>query len=256
MEPLRVQRAGRGDGRDLVGEDVEREGEEVLAAVVVPGAELLLVGGRALERQAALDFLHLQVDADLLPLLADHLGDLRVLHELPAERHDLDAQPALAVGAQPVALRVLLGQADLVQHLVGFLHVQRGPELPVLRPRVVLVGVHRDHRARRAGAQPERLVDLVTVDPERERAAEVRRVEPLADLRIRVVVQVELDDQVTVVAGVEVDLVVALLLVLEEHGELAEVHVPRGIVVLAGDGAQVDDLEVLGQREHDLVDVG
>src|SRR5207244_2580570 len=104
---------------DHEGEYVGREGEEVLAAVVVPGAELLLVGGRALDREAALDLLHLEVDADLLPLLADHLGDLRVLHELAAERHDLDAQPALAVTAKPIALGVLLREPDLVEHLVG-----------------------------------------------------------------------------------------------------------------------------------------
>src|SRR5206468_4988095 len=58
VEPLDVQRPRRGDGGELEGEHVEREREEVLAAVVVPGAELLLVGGRALEREAALDLLH------------------------------------------------------------------------------------------------------------------------------------------------------------------------------------------------------
>src|SRR6266851_2804598 len=113
VEPLDVERPGGGDRGELEGEDVERKREEVLAAVVVPRPELLLVRLRALEGQAALDLLHLEVDADLLPLLADHLRDLRVLHELAAERHDLDAQPALAVGAQAVALRVLLREADL-----------------------------------------------------------------------------------------------------------------------------------------------
>src|SRR5689334_16262226 len=89
VEPLHVERPRGGHGGQLEGEHVEREGEEVLAAVVVPGGELLLVGLRALEGQAALDLLHLQVDADLLPLFPDHLGDLRVLHELAPERHDL-----------------------------------------------------------------------------------------------------------------------------------------------------------------------
>ena len=128
--------------------------------------------------------------------------------------------------AQAVALGVLLGQPDLVQHLVGLLHVERGPHLPVLRARVVLVAVRGHDRARRARAQPERLVDLVAVDAERQRAAEVGRVQPLGDLGVGVVVQVELDDHVAaVVAGVEIDLVVALLLVLEEHRQLAEVDV-------------------------------
>ena len=93
----------------------------MLAAVIVPGAELLLVGGRALDGQAALDLLDLEVDADLLPLLADHLGDLRVLHELAAERHDLDAQPALAVAAQAVALGVLLARPILSSISLAFL---------------------------------------------------------------------------------------------------------------------------------------
>src|SRR5215471_20021458 len=170
MEPLDVERPGGGHRGQLEGEHVEREGEEVLAAVVVPRAQLLLVRGGALEREAALDLLHLEVDADLLPLLADHLRDLRVLHELPAQRHDLDAEPALAVRAKPIALRVLLREPDLVEHLVGLLDVERRPQLPVLRPGVVLVGVRRHHRARRARAEPERLVDLVAVDPERQRA--------------------------------------------------------------------------------------
>src|SRR6266496_2577839 len=132
VEPLDVERPGRGDGGELEGEDVEREGGEVLATVVIPCRELLLVGGGPLESQAPLDFLYLKVDADLLPLLANHLGDLRILDELAAQRHDLDAQAALAVRAQAVALRILLGQADLVEHLVGLLDVERGPELPVL----------------------------------------------------------------------------------------------------------------------------
>src|SRR5712692_9289962 len=73
VEPLDVQRPGGGDRGELEGEHVKRAREQVLAAVVVPGAELLLVGGGALEGQAALDLLHGQVDAELLPLLADHL---------------------------------------------------------------------------------------------------------------------------------------------------------------------------------------
>src|SRR5713101_10146419 len=68
-EPFRVERPGGGDVVDLEGEHVDREGEEVLAAVVVPRAELLFVGRRAFDGQAALDLLHMEVDADLLPLL-------------------------------------------------------------------------------------------------------------------------------------------------------------------------------------------
>src|SRR5215475_1141322 len=129
VEPLHVERSRRGDGGQLEREHVQGEGEEMLAPVVVPRGQLLLVGGRALEREASLDLLDLQIDPDLLPLLADHLGDLRVLHELAAERHHLDAEPPLAVAAQPVALGILLREADLVEHLVGLLQIERGPEL-------------------------------------------------------------------------------------------------------------------------------
>ena len=52
------------------------------------------------------------------------------------------------------------------------------------------------------------------------------------------------------------DLVVALLLVLQDHRQLAEVDVALLQVVLAGDRAQVQDLEVLGQRHDHAVDVG
>src|SRR4029450_11987910 len=69
-EPLRVERPGGGDVVDREGEHVGREGEEVLAAVVVPGRELLLVAGGALDRETALDLLHLGGGADLLALRA------------------------------------------------------------------------------------------------------------------------------------------------------------------------------------------
>src|SRR5499427_251793 len=81
VEPLHVERPRGGDVGQHEGEHVDWESEEVLAPVVVPGGELLLVVGRALQGEAALHFLHLQVDADLLPLLANHLRDLGVLHE-------------------------------------------------------------------------------------------------------------------------------------------------------------------------------
>src|SRR5882672_464559 len=64
VEPLDVERPGGGDRGQLEGEDVEREREEVLAAVVVPRSELLLVGLRALQGQAPLDLLDLKIDAD------------------------------------------------------------------------------------------------------------------------------------------------------------------------------------------------
>ena len=47
-----------------------------------------------------------------------------------------------------------------------------------------------------------------------------------------------------VVAGVEIDLVVSLLLVLQEDGQLAQVDVPLLVVVFAGDRAKVEHFQV------------
>ncbi|MCH6551874.1 MAG: hypothetical protein IH804_07665, partial [Planctomycetes bacterium] len=74
-----------------------RESEHVLAAVVVPGIELVLVGQRHLRRQASLNFVYVELDADLLPLLADGLHDLRVLNELATEGRNSDYQATLAI---------------------------------------------------------------------------------------------------------------------------------------------------------------
>ena len=52
------------------------------------------------------------------------------------------------------------------------------------------------------------------------------------------------------------DRVAALLLVLQDHRQLAEVDVALLQVVLARDRAQVQDLEVLGERHDHAVDVG
>ena len=112
-------------------------------------------------------------------------------------------------------------------------------------------------RAGRADAQPECLVDLIAVDAQRQRAAEIGVGEPLRDLGIARVALVDVEHEVGAgKAEIEVDLVVALLLVLQQHRQLAEVDVALLLIVLAGDRAQVDDLEVLGQRELHLVDIG
>ena len=50
--------------------------------------------------------------------------------------------------------------------------------------------------------------------------------------------------------------VVALLLVLDENRELGEVDVPFLRIVFAGNGAQVDDLEILAFGQPDPIDIG
>ena len=69
-----------------VGEQVCREGEKMLGAVVLPQMRLILVRPNALNGQAALDFTDVCLDTNLPPLLADHLGDLGELQKLATQR--------------------------------------------------------------------------------------------------------------------------------------------------------------------------
>ncbi len=50
--------------------------------------------------------------------------------------------------------------------------------------------------------------------------------------------------------------VAALLLVLDEDRQLLKVQMSFAPVIFPGDGPEVDDLQVLPQGEHHLVDVG
>ena len=104
--------------------------------------------------------------------------------------------------------------------------------------------------------EPERLVQLVPVDPHRQRPAEVGGVEPLRHLGVRVVGVVDLERGVGAVQRrVEPDVVADLVPVLEEHRELGHGRVALLEVVLAGDGPEVEHLEVLGDGHLDAVDV-
>ena len=83
--------------------------------------------GRACRCQVALHLLDVRLDADLLPLLRDHLGDLGVRNELPADRDHLEPQPLPLPSRRRKPFGVLLVQANLVQQLVGLLQVERRP---------------------------------------------------------------------------------------------------------------------------------
>ena len=78
----------------------------------------------------------------------------------------------------------------------------------------------------------------------------------IGDLGIALVALVDLERGVRPVDGrVEMNRVLALVLVLEEDRQLVDRGVSLLPVVLAGDGPQVEHFEVLGQRELQLVDV-
>ena len=86
-----------------------REEVEHLRAVISPQRDLMLVARDAGEEEAALHLLDVGLHSDLLPLLLDHLRDLRVGHEGARRRLELETEASLAVRAQPVAFGVLLG---------------------------------------------------------------------------------------------------------------------------------------------------
>ena len=207
--------------------------------------------------QGALQLGDIELDADILPLLGDRLRDAGEGHERAGDGEDLQPQPPAAVAAHAKAFAVLLGQTDLVEELVGLLDVERRPHL-VRHSSPGLCGTSgRRDAAGGADAEPEGLVELVAVDAHRERAAEIDVLQPLGDLGIGVIAVVDLERGVGAVgAGVEVDAVVALLHVLQKDRQLGDVGVALLQVVLAGDGAQVEHLQVLGQRHLDAVEVG
>ena len=103
---------------ERVGEQMRREGEKMLGAVVLPQMRLVLVRPSALNGQAALDFTDVCLDANLPPLFADHLGDLGELQELATNGHNLDAQPSFAIRAHAVALSIFFGESNAVEELV------------------------------------------------------------------------------------------------------------------------------------------
>ena len=233
-----------------------RKEEQHFGAVVGPGDDLILVAGVTRESKIALELLDVDVDADLLPLLLDHLPDCRVRHELRAHRHHLQAEPALAVDALAIAVAVFFGQADLVEQFVALLHVEHAPLLVPFGPRAVEGVGSRRNGAGATHAEPERFVELVAIDAERERMAEILVAQPLHDLGVTLVRVADVQRDVrTVEARIEMHGVVALLRVFQKHRQLGQVHMAFLDVVLAGDGAQVRDLAVLRQRHRDAIDV-
>src|SRR5205814_4728148 len=104
----------------LGGEEERLVAEHVVGAPLRLEVDLMLVGEQARRRQPALELLDLAADADLLPLLAEHLGDPRERQEADV-RGEREAQPAAAVAAEAIAFRVLLREPELVEHRVRLL---------------------------------------------------------------------------------------------------------------------------------------
>ena len=149
-----------------------------------PDRHLRLAGIDAVVENLALRRLDEERDADLLPVVADQLEHVGLLGLL-AGRLDHDLQRP-AVGQEPDAVRVALGQPEAVEKLVGEIGI-------VLRPLGLILVLEelrlRQHRVvRRNGhAVEDRVVDVVAVDRHRERPPEIGVAEKLAHDRIDVV---------------------------------------------------------------------
>src|SRR4030095_2564891 len=126
----------------------------------------------------------------------DHFADLRVRNELTADRNHFEAETTLAVGTQPIPVGILLVEPDLVEQVVGLLQIERPPFLvPFGAPAIDGVG-RGSYRSRRSDAEPEGLVQLVTVDAECERMAEILVPEQFRDLGITLIRVADVDRRV------------------------------------------------------------
>ena len=230
-----------------------------MLAAVAPGyADLVGVRRLQLPGEGALLRQHVHLNSEMLfPVFGDHLRHAHELDELRGARADVQHEAVAVVGSQSEALRVLVGEY-LVEHRVRPVRVERRPLAAPLGfgPRRVRVGRRGRERARHAESEEIDLVYLIAVDADGERAAEVHVAEQLADVLVLRVRHVELHGGVRPrFLRVEVELVAARFLVFEIQRHLRHVQVPSLPVVLARDGAQVDDFQVLGERQNHHVDV-
>ena len=242
----------------VVGQHVKRMGPGVVRAVVGPHPDLKIVVLMTRGREGALQFLHDGPDPKVpAPLFGDVLGDPREVDEGSTDRLDLQNESSHPVAAHAVSLAVALLQPQLVEHPVGTIGVELRVSLPVFLAGRVGHGGRRTGGPRLPQPQPEDLVELVTVDADRQGDAEVPIGQPMRHLGVAFVRLVKEKPGVRArLAGPVADTVVAALLVLQEHGNLFHQDVAALDVVFARNGPQVQDLQVLGQAQDDPVDVG
>ena len=169
---------------------------------------------------------------------------------------DFDRHATGPARKEAEAVRVLLVQPDPVEHPVGLV----GPVLRVLPGVGVARVVRRPGRGHRLAGLPQAeecgLLDLIPVDGVGHGDAEVPVPEQRAEVGVLAVGLVERDVGVRAAEALpEDDAVLAVLLVLLEHGVVAEDDVPLLLVELAGDGGEVEGLGVREELELDRVDV-
>src|ERR1700722_13447557 len=117
--------------------------------------------------QAAFHFVDLKVDTDRLTMRADQLENLCIGDARRGKNQRFERETPLSISAQPVAVAVLFGQAELVQHRIRPVRLMRRPESTVLRPGIVWIVVGRNDGPPLADAKPEGLVQFLAIDRQR-----------------------------------------------------------------------------------------
>src|SRR6266542_365739 len=235
------------------GRERPREEEWVLGTDDIAG-HLRGVRHDPLQRETARDRLEREIDSDLLPLLLEHLRERREVGDA-IDDHEREAHVSLAIFAQAVALGILVGVPDPVEQLIRLRDVERVPLRLPFRAREESTCLGWCWRADRACPQEERLVHLVAIDAQGERAPEVDTAEQLSELGVLVVCEIEGDTDAAFLR-VEAHLVPAALLVLDEHRQLGHAEERLLVVELARCRAQRHDLGALNSDVLHHTDVG
>src|SRR6266542_3546784 len=235
------------------GRERPREEEWVLGTDDIAG-HLRGVRHDPLQRETARDRLEREIDSDLLPLLLEHLRERREVG-YAIDDHEREAHVSLAIFAQAVALGILPGVPDPVEQLIRLRDVERVPLRLPFRAREESTCLGWCWRADRACPQEERLVHLVAIDAQGERAPEVDTAEQLSELGVLVVCEIEGDTDAAFLR-VEAHLVPAALLVLDEHRQLGHAEERLLVVELARCRAQRHDLGALNSDVLHHTDVG
>ena len=207
------------DGRQLRGAEAGR-GQAVLQPR--PDRHDAVAGEDPVAEHVAHEGLGEQMDAGLGPAVPDQLQHVRFLRHRAGGIDDDGHLPS--IGQQAEAVLVALGQADLVEQLVGRGDIEGGIGL------LEFGLVQRAFRQHRIGALPgqavvDDLVDLMPVDGQRQGAAEAHVAHQLAPHRIAGG-QIGEEREAGAIAGLpQHDPVAAVLLAFLEEGVVGEADV-------------------------------
>ncbi len=229
------------------------EGEA--GGILVPDFRHQVVRFAQRKVQRAFANLHVRLDADLLPILCDQLGRVGTKAQR-LDTREFDDQ-TLAVGQQAESFRILLVQADLVEHLRRERGIVFSVLVGVLIARIVRVTFLGDGLTRFASAQEDRFLDLLAIDRVRHRDAEILVRQHLAHLRVFGVGLVERHIRIrTAQTRPQLDDVLfVLLLPLFENRKVRQRDVAFLLIQFTRDSREVQRLRVGEELDLHLVKV-